>query len=328
MGVTRILSRSRLPSWGPRSVGIARRRCCSPPGRCSTVTRTQRAMRSRMRFPACSAAVPVTSRSSRPSSWRRREAGAMADELAVVGKSLTKPDAFAKVSGQTRFADDLALPRMLFGRILRSPHPHARIVRVDTSRARAVPGGLAVLTGDDLPIKFGILPVSQDEEALAREKVRYVGDPIAAVAATDEWIADEALELIDVQFEELPAVMSIEDAVVSHGEPIHGKSKVHKAVALEFGDTEAAMRAAAHVREDTVFFEGNTHLPMEQHAALAQVAADGKLTLWTSSQTPHYVHRALGKVLEMPMSRIRVIATPNGGVFGGNSDIFAHELVA
>src|SRR2546429_8686639 len=104
----------------------------------------------------------------------------MADELAIVGKSLTKPDAFAKVSGQTRFADDLALPRMLFGRILRSPHPHARIVRVDTSRARALPGVLAVLTGDHLPIKFGILPVSQGEEALAREKVRYVGDPIAA----------------------------------------------------------------------------------------------------------------------------------------------------
>jgi len=103
------------------------------------------------------------------------------------------------VSGQTKFADDLALPRMLFGRILRSPLPHARILSVDTTRAKALPGVLAVLTGDDLPIKFGILPVSQDEEALAGEKVRYVGDPIAAVAATDEWIADEALVLIDVQ---------------------------------------------------------------------------------------------------------------------------------
>ena len=249
-------------------------------------------------------------------------------ELSIVGKPLIKPDAFSKVSGQTKFADDMTLPRMVYGRILRSPHPHARILRVDTSRARAHPGVLAVLTGDDLPIKFGILPVSQDEEALAREKVRYVGDPIAAVAATDEWIADEALDLIDVQFQVLPAVMSIEEAITRDGEPIHGKSNVHKTVALEFGDTDDAMRAAAHVREDTVFFEGNTHLPMEQHAAVAQPAADGKLTLWTSSQTPHYVHRALGKVLEMPMSRIRVIATPNGGGFGGKSDIFSHELVA
>src|ERR1700738_1134595 len=115
------------------------------------------------------------------------------DEFSVVGKTLIKPDAYAKVSGQTKFADDLALPRMLFGRILRSPHPHARILHVDTARARALPGVLAVLTGDDLPIQFGILPVSQDEEALAREKVRYVGDPIAAVAATDEWIAGGGL---------------------------------------------------------------------------------------------------------------------------------------
>src|SRR3989440_5746752 len=122
--------------------------------------------------------------------------------------------------------------------------------------------------------------------------------------------------------------MSIEQAIAADAEPIHGTSNGHKGVALEFGDTDAAMRAAQHVREDVVFFEGNTHLPMEQHAAVAQYGADGKLTLWTSSQTPHYVHRALGKVLELPMSRIRVVATPNGGGFGGKSDIFSHELVA
>src|SRR3982074_3234515 len=141
-----------------------------------------------------------------------------AEELSIVGKSLIKPDAFPKVSGQTKFADDLALPRMIYGRILRSPHPHARILRVDTSRARAHPGVLAGLNRGAPPIKFGILPVSQDEEALAKEKVRYVGDPIAAVAATDEWIADEALDLIDVHFQELPAGMSIEQAVNGEGE--------------------------------------------------------------------------------------------------------------
>jgi len=252
----------------------------------------------------------------------------VADELSIIGKSLTKPDAFAKVSGQTKFADDIAPARMVYGRILRSPHPHARILSVDTGRARALPGVLAVLTGDDLPVKFGILPVSQDEEALARDKVRYVGDPIAAVAATDEWIADDALDLIEVQFKALPHYMSIHDAIAGGDEPIHGRSNVHKAVALEFGDTEKAIRGSAYSREDIAFFEGNTHLPMEQHAAVAQYGADGKLTLWTSSQTPHYVHRALGKVLELPMSRIRVIATPNGGGFGGKSDIFSHELVA
>src|SRR4030081_3589088 len=169
-----------------------------------------------------------------------------AEELSIVGKSLIKPDAFAKVSGQTKFADDLALPRMVYGRILRSPHPHARILHVDTARARAHPGVLAVLTGDDLPIKFGILPVSQDEETLAREKGRYVGEPIAAVAGPDEGVADDALELIEVQFSEPPQIMSIEAAIKGDGEPIHGKSNVHKAVALEFGDTDEAMAASAH----------------------------------------------------------------------------------
>jgi len=251
-----------------------------------------------------------------------------ADELAVIGKSLPKPDAMGKVSGQARFADDLMLPRMLFARILRSPLPHARIRQVDVSRARAMPGVQAVLTGEDLPIKYGILPVSQDEEALCSEKVRYVGDPVAAVAAIDEWIADAALEAIDVAFEEFPSVMSIDEALAQRGEPIHPRGNVHKAVALEFGDTEEALRSADHTREDVVFFEGNTHLPMEQHAAVAQYGQDGKLTVWSSTQTPHYVHRALGKVLELPMSRIRVIATPNGGGFGGKSDIFAHEIVA
>src|SRR3989442_3357758 len=260
-GVSCIPSRWRLPNWAPRSAGIARRRCCSPPGRCSTGTPTQPETRSRMRFPAYSAAAPVTSRSSRPSNSRPREASAVTDDLAVVGKSLTKPDAFAKVSGQTRFADDLALPRMLFGRILRSPHPHARIVRVDTTRARALRGVLAGLTGEDRPIKFGILPVSQDEEALAREKVRYVGDPIAAGAATPGGVAGEGAALVEVQFAELPQVMSIEQAITGEGQPIHAASKVHKAAALEFGETHQAMRAAAHVREDVVFFEGNTHLP-------------------------------------------------------------------
>src|SRR5437773_1478258 len=115
------------------------------------------------------------------------------------------------------------------GRVRRARGRAMRLLRVDTSRAQTLPGVLAVLTGDDLPVKFGILPVSQDEEALARDKVRYVGDPIAAVAATDEWVADEALDLIDVQFTELPHFMSIAQALAGEGEPIHGTSNVHKA---------------------------------------------------------------------------------------------------
>jgi 4-hydroxybenzoyl-CoA reductase subunit alpha len=251
-------------------------------------------------------------------------------DLTVVGQPLEKVDAAAKVTGQTVFADDLVLPRMAFARLLRSPHAHARVRRIDVSSAAAHPGVLATLVGSELPIPFGILPVSQDEHALALETVRFVGDPVAAVAALDEEAAEDALRLIDVEYELLPPVMTIEEAVERPDPRIHDygpRGNVHKEVSFDFGDVEEGFRQADHVREDTFFFEGNTHLPMEQHAAVGLQGPDGKLTLWSSTQTPHYVHRALAKVLEMPPAHIRVIATPNGGGFGGKSDPFSHEIV-
>ena len=253
------------------------------------------------------------------------------DDLDIIGKPLVKVDAAAKVAGTTVFADDVVLPRMVFARMLRSPHPHARIRSVDVSRAAALPGVVATLVGSELPIPFGILPVSQDEHALALDKVRFVGDPVAAVAALDEETAEEAVKLIDVDYEVLPPVMSVEDALARPAPRIHEygpHGNVHKEVSFDFGDVEAGFAEADHVREDTFFFEGNTHLPMEQHAAVASFGPDGKVTLWSATQTPHYVHRALAKVLEMPSSHIRVIACPNGGGFGGKSDPFGHEIVA
>src|SRR5438105_12480121 len=250
----------------------------------------------------------------------------------VVGKAIRKVDATAKVTGATRFADDLFLPRMLYAKLLRSPHPHARITGIDPSKARALPGVKAVLTGRNLPIPFGILPVSQDEHARAIAKVRFVGDPVPGVAAVSEDIATAALELIDVTYEPLPPITDAEHAV-AHPEPrIHDYGdggNLHKLVNLEFGDVDDGFRAADLVREDLLFFEGSTHLPMEQHAAGADWSPlpDGKLTLWSSTQTPHYVHRALAQVLELAPAKIRVVATPNGGGFGGKSDPFSHEIV-
>jgi 4-hydroxybenzoyl-CoA reductase alpha subunit len=251
-------------------------------------------------------------------------------DLHVIGKPLPKIDAAAKVTGQMVYADDLVLPRMAYAKLLRSPHPHARIRSIDTSRAAAAPGVLATLVGCELPIPFGILPVSQDEHALAVDTVRFVGDPVAAVAAVDEETAEAALGLIAVDYEVLPALMTIEEALVrpdcrinEHGS--HGN--VHKEVSFDFGDVEAGFREADRVREDTFFFEGNNHLAMEQHAAVAHQGPDGKLTLWSATQTPHYVHRALSKVLEMPPAHIRVIACSNGGGFGGKTDPFGHEMV-
>jgi 4-hydroxybenzoyl-CoA reductase subunit alpha len=254
------------------------------------------------------------------------------DRFSVIGRPLPKIDAWAKVTGETRYADDLVFPRMAYGKLLRSPHAHARILRIDTSRARELPGVYAVITGADLPrVKFGILPVSQDEEALCTEKVRMVGDAVAAVAAVDEETAERACRLIDAVYEPLPALMSIEESLAHPEVRIHEYGdgpNVHKNVALQFGDVEAAFAAADLVREDVYFYEGNTHLPMEQHAAVAHAAADGKLTLWSSTQTPHYVHRLLAKILDLPAAHVRVIAAPVGGGFGGKLDPFAHEIAA
>src|SRR5437870_3001851 len=250
----------------------------------------------------------------------------------VVGNALRKVDATAKVTGATRFADELFVPRMLYANPLRSPHPRARITGIDPSKARARPGVKAVLTGRDLPIPFGILPGSQDEHALAIDKVRFVGDPVAGIAAASEEIATAALDLIDVRYESLRPITDAEDAI-THPEPrIHDYGdggNLHKLVNLEFGDVAEGFAEADLVREDLLFFEGSTHLPMEQHAAVADWSPlpDGKLTLWSSTQTPHYVHRALAKVLELAPAKIRVVATPNGGGFGGKSDPFSHEIV-
>jgi 4-hydroxybenzoyl-CoA reductase alpha subunit len=255
---------------------------------------------------------------------------APAAPLRVIGKALRKIDARPKVTGQTRFADDLVFPRMLHCKLLRSTRPFARIRRIDLERARALPGVVEFLVGEELPETFGILPVSQDEHALCRDLVRFVGDPVVAVAALEEEIAEEATRLIDVEYEDLKPVMSVEDAIRRPDPLIHDygdDQNLHKVVALEFGSVEEGFAASDHVREDLYFYEGNTHLPLEQHSAVALWEPDGKVVLYSSTQTPHYVHRALAKVLRIPASHIRVIAPPVGGGFGGKSDPFNHEIV-
>ncbi len=252
------------------------------------------------------------------------------DGFRVIGVPRRRVDGRAKVTGQTRFADDISLPRMAHCKLLRSPHPHARIRRIDASRAVAHSGVYLVLTGKDLPIQYGILPVSQDEQALCVDHVRHVGDPVAAVVAREELTAFEALDLIDVDYEILTTISDPEEALATPEPRIHEYGEagnVHKQVALEFGDVEQGFAAADEIFEDTFFYQGNTHLPIEQHASVAIKDPDGKLTIWSSTQTPHYLHRALAKVLEMPPAHIRVIATPNGGGFGGKSDPFNHEIV-
>lgn len=249
----------------------------------------------------------------------------------IVGTSIPKLDAAAKATGSARYVDDLKLPRMVFGRLLRSPYPHARIVKIDPTRALALPGVLDVLTGKDFARPYGIMPTTQDEHPLTPDTVRYVGEPVAAVCAVDEETAEEALGLVDVRYDPLPVVSTMDEAldpgsVRVHEEARHGN--VMKEAHLAFGDVEEALAEADLVAQDTYFYEGSTHAAMEEHACLADCDAEGKLTLWTTTQVPHYVHRLVAEVLEIPPSRLRVVVPTLGGGFGGKGEPFAYDFAA
>src|SRR5678816_798046 len=163
--------------------------------------------------------------------------------LSVIGKPLRKIDAMAKCVGETVYADDLNLPRMIYAKLLRSPYPHARILGINAARALKLDGVFAVITGDEMPEKFGIMPSTQDEEALVIEKARYAGDPVAAVAAASESLAEQALGYIDVEYEVLKPILTIEEALASteESERIHTWNRhanIQKAVSFEFGDVD------------------------------------------------------------------------------------------
>jgi 4-hydroxybenzoyl-CoA reductase subunit alpha len=262
--------------------------------------------------------------------------GPPADGFIALGSRARKADSIRKAVGTELFADDISLPRMAHGRILRSPFPHARIVSIDTSAAAALPGVYAVMTGAELPIRFCVIPWTPDEQALASDKARYVGDGVAAVAAVDEETAIRACDLIRVEWEVLPAVLDPHAALADGAPLVHDldwkgrpwTSNVCKEVDLSFGDTERGFDDSDAVVEDTWFYEGSTHAPIEPHCAIAQWDSDGRLTLWSSTQVPHYLHRELSRVLEVPQERIRVIQPAVGGAFGGKSEPFDLEFVS
>jgi len=262
------------------------------------------------------------------SPWSKTPHGP-ADAFQVVGKPHKKIDGLVKSTGQAMYADDIALPGMLHAKTLRSPHAHAKIISIDCGKALALKGVHAVITGTDLPIKYGVIPWTQDETALAVDKVRFIGDPVAAVAAIDEDTANAALKLIEVVYEPLHAYFDPKEALVRHEPAIHEGRKegnVSKSVVLAFGDVDAVAQSADGVISDEYEFHGTTHAAIEPHCAVAQVAPDGVLTVWSSTQITHYVHRALARVLELPPAKIRVIQPALGGAFGGKSDPFSLEF--
>ena len=254
----------------------------------------------------------------------------MSAKFSVVGRRLRKLDGLKKATGEAIYADDLQLPRMLHCKLLRSPHAHARVKKIDFTRCLKHPGVIAVLEGSELPTRYGVIPWTPDEQALAADKARFIGDEVAAVAAIDELAAEEALELIDVEWEILPALIDPEQALIAAPPHIHEGGKhgnISKHVDLTFGDVDAAMKKSAAVAEQEFFYAGSTHAAIEPHCAVAQYDAEGNLTLWSSTQIPHYVHRELSKVLKLDPVRIRVIQPFIGGAFGGKFDFFSLEFV-
>ena len=225
---------------------------------------------------------------------------------------------------------------MLVGKILHSPFPHARIKRIDTSRAGALDGVIAIVTGEDAPNQYGILPVGHDETALAVEKVRYVGDNVACVAAVNEEIAERALELIDVEYEPLPAYFDPEESMKAQTDLIHENRpyNLEKDYHHVFGDPEKGFGEADYVHEARYIANEVTHAAMEPHSTLANFELDpytgklGRLTVWSSTQVPYYLQHKLSLVLEMPMSQIRVIKPLVGGGFGGKSEVIPLEIIA
>jgi 4-hydroxybenzoyl-CoA reductase subunit alpha len=251
-------------------------------------------------------------------------------KFAVVGKSMPMLDGPARVSGVAVYTADMVQPGMIYGKILHSTVPHARILRIDTTRARALPGVRAVVVGADFPNRYGILPVGHDESALAVDKVRYIGDHVAAVAADTEALAEQALALIDVEYQPLTAWTDAEQAMKAERDFIHDDRphNIEKHYTHNFGDVDAAFASSYRVREDRFRCPAVTHAAMEPHATLAAVQIDGGITVWSSTQVPYYLQRTLAIVLEMPESEIRVIKPALGGGFGAKSEVCPLEIIA
>jgi CO/xanthine dehydrogenase Mo-binding subunit len=253
------------------------------------------------------------------------------DEYSVVGKSVERTDGRVKVTGKARYAGDLVAPGMLHGKILRSPLAHARIVSIDVSRALALPGVMAVITGKDFPgIPFGTRPDTRDQLPMPITKVHHFGEGVAAVAALDPDTAEEALELIRVEYEELPVVITAADAL-RPGAPLVNEfknSNIAYASDFNFGDVEKGFKEADYIREETFSSQRVSVGFIEPHACLAEVDPTGRVLLQGSKQSPYITWRHMCRSMGIPLAKMRILNPFVGGAFSGKHDPFDVDFAA
>lgn len=264
---------------------------------------------------------------------RRYDAGA-ATAARLIGQSLSRIDAPDKATGAALYTDDLRLPGMLHGRLLRSPHPHARILDVDVSRAAALRGVKCIITGRDIPqVKFGnwrLMPETQDQYALCVDKVRYIGDEVAAVVAVDVDTAEEALSLIRVDYEPLPAVFDVESSLAPGAPRLHEELADNVSVnrRIEYGDPERDLASADLVLDNVFTVHAVNHAYLEPCSALAVYEPGGRFTVWSSTQVPYILQCMLALTLGVRENDVRVIKPAVGGGFGGKMELRAWEFCA
>lgn len=252
------------------------------------------------------------------------------EKYAYIGKDMKRVDTSLKATGGAFFAADLSFPHLLVGKVLRSPYPHARILTIDTSKAEKLPGVKAVLTArDTCGDKWGVFRYTQDQQFLPTEKVRYVGEEVAAVAAIDEDTALEALSLIEVQYEVLPAVFTIEEAMAPGAPQLHevypGNINIH--VKIDVGDVEKGFTESCLVREDTFSAPEDAYFQGEPYAVAAQFDQGGNLEIWMPNAGPHLKAKPLSNVLKIPLNKVRVRKIAIGGAFGGRSEISPADVI-
>ena len=245
----------------------------------------------------------------------------------VLGRSITKVDVLDKVLGRAKYGDDIEFPNMLYAKLLRSEYPHAAILGIDFSKAMKLPGVKAIITAKDVPVNtFGILV--KDQAILAADKVCYMGDPVAAVAAESEEMAESALELIKVAYRELPPVFDAREALKPEAPKIHGEDNLAGRRKIRQGDVENGFSVSDEIVEDNFSTQKMEHCHMEPRAGTATVSPDGKVTIWSSLPLPFVAQMELARVLQIPMTKVRIVQPECGGNFGGRNEISIEPYVA